>query len=57
MILVVMVLMMLIVLLILVLGNNWMMMRRIGWVLIVIWLVSMLVNLVVEFMGVWVDVL
>ncbi|KAK4672945.1 hypothetical protein QC763_107420 [Podospora pseudopauciseta] len=50
------VLMTLIVLLILVPGNNWMMTRRIGWVLIAIWSVSTLVNLVVELTGVWADV-
>ncbi|KAK4181617.1 Sodium/calcium exchanger protein-domain-containing protein [Triangularia setosa] len=50
------VLLTLITLLILVPSNNWMMTRKIGWVLIAIWSVSTLINLVVELTGLWADV-
>lgn len=50
------VLLTLIVLLIAVPMNKWVMSRRIGWGLIGIWMVSTVVNLVVEMTGLWKDV-
>jgi sodium/potassium/calcium exchanger 6 len=35
--------------------NNWVMSRRIGWGLIILWSVSTIINLVVEITGVWGD--
>jgi sodium/potassium/calcium exchanger 6 len=35
--------------------NKWMMSRRIGWGLIILWTISTVINLVVEVSGVWGD--
>jgi len=42
-------------LLIVVPWNNWIMSRRIGWGLIILWSISTVINLVVEISGVWKD--
>jgi len=49
------VLLTLITLLIAVPSNNWVMSRKIGWMLIGIWTVSTVLNLAVEVTGIWGD--
>ena len=46
-------LIMLVLLLILVPMNKWILGRRIGWVLIVLWTLSTIVNVVLEVTGIW----
>lgn len=36
--------------------NKWMLSRKIGWVLIGLWVISTIVNVIVELTGVWGDV-
>jgi len=50
------VLLTLVVLLIVVPWNKWAMTRKIGWGLIAIWTISTIINLVVELLGLWSDV-
>ncbi|KAL1883156.1 hypothetical protein VTK73DRAFT_9523 [Phialemonium thermophilum] len=50
------VLLTLVVLLITVPSNRWLMSRKIGWCLIIIWAIGTLINLGVELAGVWSDV-
>ncbi|KAK5663264.1 hypothetical protein OQA88_3691 [Cercophora sp. LCS_1] len=50
------VLLTLIVLLIVVPSNNWIMSRKIGWLLIAIWSISTVINLAIEVTGTWSDV-
>lgn len=36
--------------------NKWILSRRIGWGLIAIWIISTIINVIVELSGVWADV-
>lgn len=49
-------LMILLALLVVVPMNKWVLNRKIGWVLIVTWTISTIVNVVVEVTGLWSDV-
>lgn len=56
MIFVIMLFVILVGMLIVVLMNKWIFSWKIGWILIVVWILSIIVNVVVEVMGVWGDV-